>query len=203
MAIAGVLFDIGGVLVALDGVPSIAALLGMEPDHETLHALWMASPSVVAHETGRIGAADFAAGVVADLKLPVTAEVFLQDFCCWPRSLLPGALELLDDIPRSYRVAALSNTSAVHWSSIMAMGLAGRFEQTYLSHQIGHMKPASEAFSIALAGMGMRPSEVLFLDDGQRNVDAAIGHGMHACLVKGPQEARAVLARYGVVAAAD
>ncbi len=85
----------------------------------------------------------------------------------------------------------------------MAMGLAGRFEQTYLSHQIGHMKPASEAFSIALAGMGMRPSEVLFLDDGQRNVDAAIGHGMHACLVKGPQEARAVLARYGVVAAAD
>jgi len=201
--IAGVLFDIGGVLVALDGVPSVAALLGVEADHERLHALWMASPSVVAHETGRIGAAEFAAGVVADLELPVTADMFLQDFCSWPKSLLPGALELLDDIPRTYRVAALSNTCAIHWNSIMAMGLERRFEQTYLSHQIGHMKPANEAFSIALAGMGLRPSEVLFLDDGLRNVDAARTFGMRAHLVKGPEEARTVLEQHGVVSLRD
>jgi len=201
--IAGVLFDVGGVLVALDGVPSMAALLGLEADHETLHELWMASPSVVAHETGTIGAAEFAAGVVADLKLPVTADVFLEDFCSWPKSLLPGALELLDDIPRSYRVAALSNTSALHWNSILAMGLERRFEQTYLSHQIGHMKPADEAFAIALTGMELRPAEVLFLDDGLRNVDAARRHGMHAHLVKGPGQARTVLEEYGVVPVLD
>lgn len=196
--IAGILFDIGGVLVALDGTRSLAALLGLEPHHGTIHDLWMRSPSVVAHETGKMGAAEFAAGVVADLELPVTGDDFLREFCCWPKGLLPGALELLDDIPRSYKVAALSNTSAVHWSSIMAMGLAGRFEQTYLSHEIGHMKPASEAYAIALEGMGMRPSEVLFLDDGARNVDAARRHGMHAHQVKGPEEARAALAEYGV-----
>ena len=37
--IAGILFDINGVLVALDGVPSIAKLLGVEPQHEALHAM--------------------------------------------------------------------------------------------------------------------------------------------------------------------
>jgi glucose-1-phosphatase len=199
--IAGILFDIGGVLVALDGGPSLAKLLRVDPQHEALHALWAASPSVVAHETGRMEAAAFAAGVVADLKLPVSADLFLQDFCSWPIGLLPGALQLLDEIPDTCHVAALSNTSAVHWEKVQAMGLVDRFDQTYLSHRIGCMKPAREAFLIALEGMALSPSDVLFLDDGRRNIDAAVKLGMHAHLVKGPAEARRVLAQYGVVSA--
>ena len=200
LEISGILFDIGGVLVALDGGPSLAKLLSIEPQHETLHAMWVASPSVVAHETGRIEAAAFAAGVVADLKLPVTAEDFLKDFCSWPMGLLPGALELLDAIPETYHVAALSNTSAVHWEKIKTMGLVDRFDRMYLSHRIGYLKPATESFLAALEGMGLPPSEVIFLDDGLRNVDAATKLGMRAHLVRGPAEARHVLAQHGVVA---
>lgn len=161
--IAGILFDIGGVLVALDGVPSMAKLLGVEPHHEALHAMWIASPSVVAHETGKIDAAAFAAGVVVDLRLPVTADCFLQDFCDWPTGLLPGALQLLDEIPHTYHVAALSNTSAVHWDKIRPMGLVDRFDQTYLSHQIGCLKPATGAFLVALEGMGLSPSSCFWM----------------------------------------
>ena len=197
--IAGILFDIGGVLVALDGAPSISKLLGVEPQNEVLHAMWLASPSVVAHETGKMDAAAFAAGVVADLGLPVTADYFLQDFCNWPTGLLPGALQLLGEIPDTYHVAALSNTSAVHWDKIQAMGLVDRFDQMYLSHQIGYLKPATGAFLVAIEGMGLSPSDVLFLDDGLRNVEAAVKLGMHAHVARGPEEARRVLVQYGIV----
>lgn len=197
--ITGVLFDIGGVLAALDGVPSLAALLGVEAEHEALHAMWMASPAVVAHETGRIGPAEFAAGVVTDLKLSVTAEWFLEEFFSWLKGPLPGAAELLDEIPRAYRVAALSNMSAVHWDAIVAMGLTQRFDQIFVSHEIGYLKPASEAFEVALGGMQLRPPEVLFLDDGRRNIDAAKALGIEAHLVRGPDEAKAVLAMFGVI----
>jgi len=199
--IKGILFDIGGVLVALDGVPSMAKLLGVEPKHEALHAIWIESPSVVAHETGKIDAAAFAAGVVAELELPVSADCFLRDFSNWPTGLLPGALRLLDEIPDAYQVAALSNTNAVHWDKIRAMGLVDRFDQLYLSHQIGCMKPAADAFLVALEGMGLSPSDVLFLDDGLRNIDAAVKLGMHAHVARGPEEAGRVLALYGVLPA--
>jgi putative hydrolase of the HAD superfamily len=199
--IAGVLFDIAGVLVALDGVPSMARLLGVEPQFDALHAMWLASPAVVAHETGKIDAAAFAVGVVADLGLPVTADAFLRDFCGWPTGLLPGAQELLDGIPDRYRVAALSNSCAVHWQKIESMGLLHRFDVMYLSHRIGFLKPATEAFLVALDGMGLPPADVLFLDDSPRNVDAAAKLGMRAHVTRGPEEARRVLARYGVVPA--
>ena len=193
------LFDIGGVLITLDGVPSLAKLLEIDESDEDVHALWMTSPAVVAHETGRMSAAEFASGVVADLNLRVTADVFLQDFCQWPKAIQDGAFELLEDIPPRYRVAALSNTSAVHWDRIIALGLAERFELTYLSHEIGYMKPAPEAYLIALKGMAVPPSEVLFLDDGLSNVKAARSLGLHAHVARDPQEARSVLEEYGVI----
>ncbi len=183
----------------MSGVPLMAKLLGTEPKHEELHALWLTSPSVVAHETGKIDAETFAAGVVSDLNLPVSSEHFLQNFSDWPNELLRGAIEVLKEIPDSYLVAALSNTSAIHWDKIQVMGLADHFHQTFLSHKIGFLKPDEQAFHTAIEGMELPPSEILFFDDGMRNIDAAGKLGMNAHLVKNPDEVRGVLKEYDVL----
>jgi HAD superfamily hydrolase (TIGR01509 family) len=201
--IRGVLFDMGGVLVALDGMPSLAALHRGGVRVEALHETWMTSAAVVAHETGKIGPAEFAAAVVRDFKLSLTPEWFLEDFVGWLKGPLPGAAELLSEIPRTCRVAALSNMSAIHWDAIVATGITRRFDQLFVSHEIGHLKPAGEAFAIALDGMQLRPSQVLFLDDGLRNVEAARALGMEAHLVNGPDEARAVLTKQRVIPGHD
>jgi putative hydrolase of the HAD superfamily len=198
-AISGVLFDIGGVLVGLDGVPSLAKLLQIEPLHEEIHRRWMACPSVVRHETGQIAADQFAIEVVQDLGLSLSPEAFLDEFAGWLTEPLPGAFALVDCISSAYRVAALSNVSAFHWNRIHAMGLPSRFDALYLSHEIGHLKPSPEAFQAALAGMALPASEVLFLDDGAANVEAARALGMEAHLVRGPSEAESVLHAYGVL----
>ena len=198
-AVSGILFDIGGVLVALDGVPYLARVLGLEESHDELHRRWLACPSVAAHETGRMSAEAFAAAVVADLDLEVKPDDFLLDFAAWLQRPHPGAFELVERIPRQYRVAALSNISTYHWTRIAAMGWPERFDALYLSCEIGYLKPSVEAFRVALDGMRLPPAQVLFLDDGQANVSAARSLGMEALVVRGPEEARLVLEQYGVL----
>ena len=78
-------------------------------------------------------------------------------------------------------------------------GLPARFDALYLSHEIGCLKPAPEAFRLALDGMALPSGEVLFLDDGAANVDSARALGIQAHLVRGPAEAEAVLQAYGVL----
>lgn len=197
--ISGILFDLGGVLVALDGMPALASMLKVAPLHETVHAFWMSSPAVQEHESGKISAAQFAERVVADLNLAVGPNEFLEVFMQWPTNIHPGVAELIGEIASSYRIAALSNTSAVHWQRLLEMGLGDLLTERYLSHEIGHLKPTPGAYLAALSGMNLAAEEVLFLDDGPANVDAARVLGMHAHVARGPAEARSVLADYGIV----
>ena len=53
------------------------------------------------------------------------------------------------------------------------------FDAMYLSYQCGVMKPNREIFEMMLRGQQAQPEETLFVDDGQRNVEAADALGMH------------------------
>ncbi|MEM7018661.1 MAG: HAD-IA family hydrolase [Pseudomonadota bacterium] len=194
-----VLFDIGGVLIQLDGMPALYSMMPDVTSDQDVHDRWTSSPAVIAYETGKIPAQEFAAQAIKDMDLQTTPEQFMKEFITWPNRTFPGTFELLDALPDSLLVAALSNTNALHWEQITAVGLGGKFEQTYLSHEIGHLKPSEEAFRIALSGIGRAPGEVLFLDDNAANIDTACKLGIQAHQVRSAYEAGIILKQYGVI----
>ncbi len=194
------LFDVGGVLVQLSGVETMLGWMGENATSEEMWRMWLHSTPVREFETGRIGAAEFAAAVTAEFRLPVRPQEFLESFTGWVTGLYPGTLEMLAQIPDSYQRAVLSNSNALHWPRVVDdLRLGPAFDHHFVSHLTGRIKPDADAFQHVAESVGCRPEQVLFLDDNKVNVEAAKRFGMQAIRVQGIAEARRALIERGII----
>ncbi len=55
-----------------------------------------------------------------------------------------------------------------------------RFDRTFYSYELGLAKPDVRYFNAIVAQLGLAPEQVIFIDDGERNVAAAREAGLHA-----------------------
>jgi putative hydrolase of the HAD superfamily len=187
------LFDLGGVLIELNGVAQMREWAQIASDEE-LWRRWLASPSVRQFETGLATRDEFAAALCAEFALPIGAADFLAAFALWPSRAFPGAHDLLTALATRHRLAVLSNNNVIHWERISRdMGLGDYFSATFLSHEIGLIKPDRAAFEHVVTALGCAPDRILFLDDNLINVEQARDVGMVAHRVAGVEEAATLL----------
>jgi putative hydrolase of the HAD superfamily len=193
-----VVFDLGGVLAGFHGVDPMKALARIDDDEE-MWRRWLTCEWVRRFERGHCTAAEFAAGVVADWELTITAEAFLDEFATWVIDPYAEADDLVASTAERATVACLSNMNSVHWErGVSDWPLIARLDRAFLSFQIGLVKPDPEVYGHVVAALGTAPERVLFLDDNQINVDAAREAGLRAERVRGiPEAAAAVQAAFG------
>lgn len=189
-----VLFDVGGVLTELCGLPKLLSWLEHRLVAEQVIALWLASPLVRDFETAKIPPEMFAQQMIAKLDLPVSPAEFLDELCTRGQRVVPGAVELVQRIPRQYRRATLCNTNVLQWAQLLNQcDLVAAFEHHFASHLTGKIKPDDDAFHDVLSTLGVQPHEMFFLDDSALNVAAARKLGICAFQVKGLTEAEQAL----------
>jgi FMN phosphatase YigB (HAD superfamily) len=195
-----ILFDLGGVLVELIGVPIMLQWSDHSLDDDSLWHAWLHSGSVRAFESGKIGPQQFADSLIEEMELQVSRDEFLAAFTYWPRGLFPGAAELLSGLRnKSYAMACLSNSNELHWPRMMGeMGLSNLIDEHYSSHQLGMLKPDAEVFDYVTGQLGCRADAILFMDDNTLNVDAARRAGMNSFRTRGVTEVGALLTELGI-----
>lgn len=197
--ISTILFDLGGVLLELDGPPIKRHWISETLTHEQNWLTWMSSPTVKAFETGMIDGDEFVARVVPELGLAIDTDTFRQAFIEWPKALFPGVPTLLTALKARYRLAFYSNTNALHLPRLLhELALASYFHHTYASYQIGYFKPDVAGFDFVAKDMAVAAAEILFLDDNQINVDGARRAGLHAQKTVGLEQVKAVLRDYAI-----
>lgn len=192
-----VVFDLGGVLVRLGGVPVLRRLLGTDSDEE-IWRLWLQSSWVRRYERGHCSTREFAHGMTEEYRLSLSADEFLEAFAGFPLGLYDGAAELVGSL--AVPGACFSNTNELHWTHQRdAWRLREMFQHTFVSHEMGLVKPDPEAFLHVIEALGCPPERVLFLDDNALNVDGARAVGIDAHRADGVDAAREILRERGLL----
>ena len=101
-----------------------------------------------------------------------------------------------------YKVCLLSNTNPYMMQWAMSNEFDGNghsieyyFDHLYLSYQCKQMKPSPEIFRMMLEGQQSSAEETLFIDDGQKNIEAAKALGIQTLFPKNNEDWTAPLAK--------
>ena len=73
------------------------------------------------------------------------------------------------------------------------------FDENICSCEVGVSKPSEEIFRIAIETCGVRPDEVVFVDDTPENVEGAKNFGMDSILFESADQLRKEFVRRGLI----
>ena len=199
-----VLFDYGGVLCHHQPEPDVARLAGVAgcTVPELAAAYWSYR---LAYDRADFDVTGYWQRIAADLGRRFTdeqiAELSRLDTQSWLH-IQDASVDLVHGLGRAgYRLALLSNAPADVARAVQRLPLAAAFEHLLFSCFLKSAKPDPDCFRAALATLGTRPGDVVFLDDRAANVAAADALGIRSAEFTGVRQARADLARHGITPA--
>lgn len=96
-------------------------------------------------------------------------------------------------------VALLSNVQKRYADLIRSFGLYAPFEPCLLSSEMGVSKPDPQAYEFLLKELSLPASEIVFIDDRQENIEAALNAGLDAIQFESPSQLKKELIQRGLL----
>ena len=189
--IKNLLFDLGGVIMDIRRLNCVASFerLGMKDADSFLGEYSQKGPFLQLEE-GLITEAQFRDAVRQFIDGEVSDEQIDKAFCDFLVGIPIHRLEQLRQLKEKYGIYMLSNTNPIMWHSRIAedfrqegMEREDYFDGIVTSFEARSIKPDARIFHTVVEKLGIKPEETLFLDDSQKNLDAAAQLGFHTLLV--------------------
>ena len=187
-----IIFDLGGVIINLKKQNCIDAFkaLGYNSVDKMLSE-YRQDGEFLALEEGRVSPEEWRSIVRKNIPSLVTDKQIDDAFNAFLVDIPVEKLRMLRTLKTKYRIAMLSNTNKVMFESkipelfkIEGLTIEDYFDDFFLSYKMGMSKPSPEIFIKVAEKLGIEPSEALFIDDSQVNVDAAAKLGFQTMCVE-------------------
>ena len=180
--IRNIVFDLGGVIMTICQEEAIKRFksIGLKNVEDYLNP-YTQTDIFGDIEEGKISAEQFRAKLSELIGKEVTYEECKFAWLGYRQDVPLRNLDILRKLKaQGYKLILLSNTNPF----MMSWGLSGEFDgngnslesyfdSLYLSYKLGVMKPNKKIFQYIIDNEKIQPSESLFIDDGERNINAA------------------------------
>ncbi len=120
------------------------------------------------------------------------ADIFRRD----------GEMELITEALKEFgiRLVLISNTCDVHWNWLESRyQVVNHLDDKVLSFKVGHAKPDEAIFRAAIAACGCAPSDILYVDDIERFVEAGRSLGLNGHVFRNASTLRTELQSLGLL----
>ena len=205
MKVESVLFDADGVLQHQGSTlhSLLIDVLSLPPEEveARYHEVWEAESPIL---TGQGNFAETMSDLLVEWGRPGHAETFVQ------ASKDIQIDEAVAGIVRMLRsdgvLCCLASNQMMYRARYMSesLGYSRLFDREFYSCDIGHKKPDAAYFLAILASLELPPERVLFIDDNEANVAAALDLGMNAAVfqptpgVEPGSLMRSILSKHGL-----
>lgn len=202
--IKDIVFDFGGVLTTIDTGRALARFeaLGVENPKDYINSYCQKGP-FFALENGDIDAGAFCAELGRLCQRTICyadAEFAWQGFIT---QVHVEFLKFLQQLRPGYRLSVLSNTNPFiqGWARSSQFTPGGKslddyFDMLFLSYRMKCSKPDEEIYRKMLSDGGMVAGETLFIDDSDKNLEAAARVGIRTLKVENGEDWRDKLLHY-------
>ncbi len=191
--IRAIIFDFGGVILNIDYNKTAKAFkrLGVH-NFEEMYSQKNADHLFSQLEKGKINDDEFYAAFIKSTNLTFTNH---QIETAWNAMLLDfreEALKTIERIRPKYKLFLLSNTNSIHhkaFSNVYQSFSSGKnfdeyFDKAYYSHQTGMRKPDKNIYELVIKENALVPSQTLFIDDSDQNIETAKELGLQTILLQ-------------------
>ncbi len=195
------LFDLGRVVLDIDFSKALACWAGHAGCAVAhLAARFSSDETFKRHETGKIGDAEFFAGLRASLGIGISDAQFLEGWNAIFAGEMPDIAPLLARAAQHLPLYAFSNTNGAHVEhfSVIYADVLGHFREMFLSSAIGLRKPDAAAYDHVVKAIGVPAERIVFFDDSAENIEGARSRGLTAVHVTSPDDVAGALAALGI-----
>ena len=202
--IKDIVFDFGGVLTTIDTDRALARFseLGLANPKDYINSYCQKGP-FFALENGDIDAGQFCDELGKLCKRSITYDDAKYAWCGFITEVHEDFLEFLQPLRSTYRLSVLSNTNPFiqGWARSPQFTSCGKslddyFDMLFLSYCMKCSKPGEEIYRKMLADGGMVAGETLFIDDSDKNLEAAARVGIKTLKVENGEDWRGKLLQF-------
>lgn len=199
--IKDIVFDFGGVLTTIDTERALQRFrdLGVEEPEQYINSYCQKGPFFEL-ENGDIDADEFCRRLGQICNREITFEQAKNAWLGFLVEIHTTLLEHLQTLRGSYRLSVLSNTNPFiqSWARTPQFTTQGKslddyFDNLFLSYLMGCSKPGEEIYRKMLSCGNMEASETLFVDDSDKNLEAARQAGINTLKVENGEDWRKAL----------